>query len=281
MKYLIRMWLLLILLFMSLFSHADNTDNNVLSRLEVDLISLINPLGISLSANGFYRQVYRHDESPLWDGLYYQTGLQANLNPAFARAGIHLEWLPVAILKLRLQYDRFYFSGSNGSLLSFASADDLFGDDELLAREGEEVSGYGDRALFQFEFRAKLNNMIIRNITGLVYYRFPGDGPYYLEREYEILMATSDDVVSNQTFLLFENKNEKGSSFIGPYHDYVHVRKSNLTRERLGVTWYQEYTASVGAVQEPHWFIQSGIYLNERNREDEFYLVAGVGGYFN
>lgn len=54
---------------------------------------------------------------------------------------MHLEWVPIAVLKLRLQYDRFYFSGSNGSLLTFASANDLFGDDELLAREGDEVSG--------------------------------------------------------------------------------------------------------------------------------------------
>lgn len=279
--YLIRMWLLFILLFAGLCSYAETSDEDSFSRLEIDLISLVNPLGISLSAKGFNRQVYHHDKLPLWDGLYYQAGLQANVNPAYSRAGMHLEWLPIAVLKLRLQYDRYYFSGSNGSLLTFASANDLFGDDELLAREGDEVSGYGDRALFQFELRAKLNNVILRNVTDLAYYQFPGAGPYYLEREYEILMATRDDIVSNQLFLLFESKNDNSSYFIGPYHDYVHVRKSGLTRERFGVTGYQEFDDAIGKLKKPRWFIQSGIYLNERNREDEFYLIVGIGGDFN
>ena len=279
--YLIRMWLLFILLFAGSCSYAETSDEDAFSRLEIDLISLVNPLGISLSAKGFNRQVYHHDKSLLWDGLYYQAGLQTNVNPAFSRAGMHLEWLPIAVLKLRLQYDRFYFSGSNGSLLTFASANDLFGDDELLAREGDEVSGYGDRTLFQFELRAKLNRVIIRNVTDLAYYRFPGAGPYYLEREYEILMATRDDIVSNQLFLLYESKNDNSNYFIGPYHDYVHVRKSGLTRERFGVTGYQEFSDAIGKLKKPRWFIQSGIYLNERNREDEFYLILGIGGDFN
>lgn len=279
--FLVRIWGLLFLLFASLCSYAENFDEDTLSLLELDLISVVNPLGISLSANGFYRQVYYHDKSPLWDGLYYQAGVQANVNPAFSRAGIHIEWLPIAILKLRLQYDRYYFSGSNGSLLTFTSANDLFGDDELLAREGDEVSGYGDRALFRFEIRAKMNKIIFRNITDLAYYQFPGTGPYYLEREYEILMATRDDIVSNQIFLLFETKNENSRYFIGPYHDYVRVSNSGLTRERFGITGYQEFDTALWGLQKPRWFIQSGIYLNERNREDDFYLIVGVGGDFN
>ena len=279
--FLVRIWSLLILLFASLCSYAENLDEDTLSLLELDLISLANPLGISLSANGFYRQVYHHDKSALWDGLYYQVGMQANLNPAFSRAGMHLEWLPVAILKLRLQYDEYYFSGSNGSLLSFASANDLFGDDELLAREGDEVSGNGDRVLFRAEIRAKLNRMIFRNITDLAYYQFPGAGPYYLEREYEILMARRDDIISNQLYFLFETRNENSHYFIGPYHDYVRVSESGLTRERFGVTGYKEFKAALWGLQKPRLFIQSGIYLKERNRKDEFYLIVGIGGDFN
>ena len=279
--FLVKIWRLLVLLIASLYSYAAHSDEDTLTLLELDLISQVNPLGLSLSANGFFRQVYHHDKSRLWDGLYYQAGVQANVNPAFSRAGIHLEWLPVAILKLRLQYDEYYFSGSNGSLLTFASANDLFGDDELLAREGDEVSGHGDRVLFRFEIRAKLNRMLVRNITDLAYYRFPGAGPYYLEREYEILMARRDDIISNQLYLLFETRKENSHYFIGPYHDYVRVSKSGLTRERLGVTGYQEFKTVVWGLQKPRWFIQAGIYLKERNREDEFYLLVGIGGDFN
>ena len=271
----------LTLFIISIPSVAENSDTNDSYSIETDLVSLLNPLGISLSVTGFHKNTYHYDTAPLWDGLYYQTGLQLNINPAFVRAGLHVEWLPVAVLKLRLQYDRLYFSGSNGSLLVFSSADELFGDDELLAREGDEVSDYGNRLLLRFELRAKLKNLIIRNVTDLMQYQFPGAGPYYLEREYEILMASNDDVVSNQIFFLYESKNEKYSNYVGPYHDYVHVSKSDLIRERLGVTWFQEFNEAFGHLEKPRWYVQLGMYLNDPNRADEYYLVFGVGGDFN
>jgi len=31
-------------------------------------------------------------------------------------------------------------------------------------------------------------------------------------------------------------------------------------------------------LQKPRWYIQSGVYLSEQNRQDEFYLVVGIGG---
>ncbi|MCK5335590.1 MAG: hypothetical protein KAQ67_05480 [Gammaproteobacteria bacterium] len=276
-------FLFLILISNNIFCSAAEVDEDTFTRLELDLISLYNPLGISVSANGFYRKVYRHDESALWNGLYYQAGAQANLNPAFARAGIHVEWMPIAILQLRLQYDRLRFSGSNGSLLSFASSNELFGDDELESREGQEVSGYGDRSLLKLTLRAQFANTIVRNVTDLSHYKFPGAGPYYLEREYEILMAAEDDVVSNQLFLLFESKIDNGKikRYIGPYHDYVHVRQSDLTRERLGLTWFQEYETTLGIFNKPRWYIQLGSYLKDQNRQDEIYLVFGIGGDIN
>jgi len=278
--YLVRISGFLVLLFTSWCSYAESSDEDTLLLLELDLVSQINPLGLALTANGYYRQIYHHDDSPLWDGLYYQAGAQAHINPAFSRAGIHFEWLPVAILKLRLQYDRYYFSGSNGSLLPFVSADELFGDDELKLREGDEVSAYGDRSLFRLELRIKHNRVIFRNVTDLAYYQFPGSGPYYLEREHEILMATKDDVVSNQMFLLLETSAKNSRLYIGPYYDYVSVSKSGLTRERLGLTAYQTYNKTLAGMKDVRWYVQAGTYLNERNREDELYLIAGIGGDF-
>ncbi|MDH5611385.1 MAG: hypothetical protein OEY66_02855 [Gammaproteobacteria bacterium] len=253
--------------------------NDSFNQLEVDLISLYNPLGISFSAMGYHRQIYHHDESVLWDNLYYQWGAQANINPAFIRTGIHFEWMPVAILQIRGQYDWLHFNGSSGSLLSFSSSDQPFGDDELEARKGDEISDNGSRASLHLTLRAKFNKTIIRNVTNFSYYQFPGVGPFYLEREHEILVATNDHIVSNQLFLLFENNNEEGHhSFFGPYHNYVYARNSDMTSERLGVTWYQEYDTSYGALQKTRWYIQSGVYLHDPNRKDQLYLIFGIGG---
>ncbi|MDH5392268.1 MAG: hypothetical protein OEY11_03675 [Gammaproteobacteria bacterium] len=268
--------------FFLLFSlcSASLAEKAAFARLELDLLSLYNPLGLSVSANGFYRTVYRHDDSPLWHGLYYQSGLQANLNPAFFRTGFHFELMPVTVLQIRLQYDRLKFSGKNASLLSFASNQDLFGDDELENRAGDEQAGYGNRVLFQFTLRAQFASTIVRNVSVLSSYSFPGPGPYYLEREHEILMAADDELLANKFFLLFETVLDSGRvhRYIGPYHEYLHVKKSDLIQERVGITWYQQYAARLSVFNNPRWYIQAGSYLKDQNREAEIFLIFGIGG---
>lgn len=274
------LWLMMLLFIGSGLVFADDASDSI-AKLELDLVGLYNPLGISLSARGLYRHVYRHDDSPLWDGLYWQTGAQVAANPAYQRAGVHLEWLPIAVMQLRAQYDRYYFTGSNGTLLAFDSSDKPFGDDEIEARRGEEQSGYGNRYLANLTLRARFGNVIIRNVSDMAKYEFPGSGPYYLEREYELLMATTDYLFSNQLYLLFEHKDGQGrTTWFGPYYDYVKVRESGLVRERLGVTLFQEFQQPIGMLQKPRWYLQSGVYLTERNRQDEFYLILGIGGDF-
>ena len=266
-----------------LTGHITYADDSLM-KMEFDLVGLYNPLGISFSSSAYYRQSYHYSEgdSPLWQDLYWQGGAQLAANPAYQRGGFHVEWVPIAILLLRAQYDRYYFTGSNGSLLAFDDTTGHYGDDEIAAREGEEQSGYGKRYLLGLTLRAKLGSVIVRNVTNLARYEFPGAGPYYLEREYELLMTPTDHLFSNQFYLLYESKDGKGtSSYFGPYYDYVQIRETRLERERLGVTFFQESGKSLGFLQRPRWYIQSGVYLTERNRQDELFLVFGIGGEYD
>lgn len=248
------------------------------SRLEMDAVGLYNPLGLSFSASAYYRDNYQLDDSILWRDLYWQPGIQLAANPAYQRIGFHLEWVPVAVVQTRFQYDRYYFTGTNGTLLAFNSDNERYGDDEIEAREGQEESGYGNRYLFNLTLRAKFGNVIVRNVSLLAKYEFPGAGPYYLEREYELLMATTDYLFSNQLYVMYEDKRGDRTRYIGPYYDYVKVRGTELVRERLGMTLYQEISKPFGFLQRPRWYLQAGVYLTERNRQDEVYLVMGFGG---
>lgn len=51
--YLIRMWLLFILLFAGSCSFSETSDEDAFTRLEIDLTSLVNPFGVSLSEKRF------------------------------------------------------------------------------------------------------------------------------------------------------------------------------------------------------------------------------------
>lgn len=271
-----------ILSFFLMLSNTTAETKNDIYRIEMDMVGLYNPLGLSFSGSAFYRHNYHLGESILWKDLYWQPGVQLAANPAYQRAGFHFEWVPAAILQMRVQYDRYHFSGEYGTLLAFDNTDGPFGDEEVEKREGDEQSGYGNRYLFDLTLRAKLGSIVISNVSKLMKYEFPGVGPYYLEREYELLMATTDYVFSNQFYILYESTNGKGKkSYLGPYYDYVQVRETQLERERLGVTYYSEYTKSWGLLEKPRWYFQGGVYLTERNRQDEIYMLLGVGGNFD
>lgn len=273
-------YIITVMIFTLFMSQSTVASNNVTKTTELDVVGLYNPLGLSIAGKAYWRNEYHQDASPLWDGLYYQAGGQIRLTPAYSQAGFHIEWSPVAVTKFRLQYDRLYFTGAFGSLLSFSSADQPFDDNDLEAREGEEISAYASRMALGITLQARFNKYIVRNILEQIDYEFPGNGPFYLEREFELLLATDDDVLSNQLYLLVEDKNEIRNQYIGPYHDYVHVGKSDLTRERLGVTWLQQYKQLIAGFKKPRWYIQAGYYLQDPNRKDEFYFILGVGGDF-
>lgn len=275
-------FILSLLFWSACVSSARAESEQDIFRVETDLVGLYNPLGISLSASAYYRDNYSLGDSELWNALYWQAGGQMAVNPAYQRGGFHLEWVPIIVLQLRAQYDRYYFTGSNGSLLAFDNTDGPFGDSEIEARQGQEQSGYGNRYMLSMTLRAKACSFIIQNVTNLAKYEFPGDGPYYLEREYELLMATNDYLFSNQLFIMHKSTSGKGDTrYVGPYYDYVQVRQTRLERERLGLTYYQEYRKALAFLQQPRWYLQSGIYLTERNRQDEFYFVLGVGGNYD
>lgn len=271
-------WVVSFLILSVVMPQTAVASNNDTTLAEVDVAGLYNPLGLSLSVKTFRRQVYRDDPSPLWNGLYYQAGGQAVITPAFTRAGVHLEWMPVAVMKLRAQLDRLYFSGAFGSLLTFNSASDSFSDKVIESRDGEERTGYGTRSAVQLTLQVKFQSIIVRNLTEQVNYQFPGSGPYYLEREFELLMATDDTLTSNQFYVLYETKQNTTQRLVGPYHSYVSVDKTSNKTERLGITWYQQNNKQFGMLKNTRWYLQAGQYLNDPERDGEFYLLLGVGG---
>lgn len=258
---------------------APAFSGNVSSVLELDTAARLNPLGAAFYLNAYQRNVYQRHPSTLWDGLYVQGGVQANINGAFVRAGLYLEWMPIAVLQLRVQLDRYHFNGSYGSLLAFDDVDSAYGDEVLAGREGDEQTAYGSRYSLRPTLRAKFGHYIVRNEINYYHYRFPGAGPYYLDRESEILLAQKDDLFLNNLNLLYEMNGENGGtrSLAGPFYEYARARESGIMRQLLGISLYREPMQRWQGFTHPRWYMQAGYYLQEPNRQGQFYGVVGFG----
>lgn len=247
----------------------------------LDLAAGTNPTTLALLTEVRRRHIYHQDSSPLWDGLYTQLGGQLSMSPAFANLGLHAEWLPIAVMQLRLQYDRYHFFGRYGSLLRYDSGDEPFGDASIEARSGEEKSGNAQRLLFQPTLRLRFGPYLIRNKTDLALFDFSGPGPYYHEWEYDTLLKTQDRLVRNQSLLLYALQDDhQATILVGPEYEYLRTSHAKLTRKRLGLSGYLISKQTFSRFRQPRLWLQLGRYLEDRNREGGNYLLAGFGADF-
>lgn len=244
-----------------------------------DIIGTYNPKGIDVSGGIQYRDPYRYDDHYDEVSSYWQTGASIDITPSYAQPSVHFEWMPWLFLVTRLEYDGYYYFGTNGALLSFASGKEPFGDPELRARRGTEESGFGHRIFFQPTVQTKVSGIVVRNQTDIARYWFSGKGPFFLEQEYDTLLKDGDLLYANRTQVLKEVRLSEGRTlYVGPYYELVHAQDADLTRQRVGVLFSSERVHDSGYFGSGHFFAEIGYNLEDRNREGQIFFLIGVGG---
>ncbi len=244
-----------------------------------DMVASLNPDGIMLIVGGFRRWSGPLDQEYGIPSSSNKLGFTLGVSPAYAKASAYDEWQPAIFAQVRLQYDLYRFFGENGALLSFPSADSRYGKHEVDALSGQEETGWGQRVLFQPVITAKAGPVIIRNTTDLAYYRFGGRGPYFLEWEYDTLLKDGDFLLNNRTAFLI--KAWKGSRtemlLAGPFYEITHGARADITRQRSGIQVFWSPAESIGSFNHPRVYAQIGMNLQDRNRDNEAFLTAGLG----
>jgi hypothetical protein len=247
----------------------------------VEAVAGHNPPALSSIFSGFLRYTYeRSEDDPLFEELYLQVGASIEPNPAWTQASIQLEAVPLAPFRLRLRYDVYAFYGSSGALLSFPDADAPFGRRARDALDGEEEAGMGQRVLFQPTLRLKLGPVVVANQCNLAYYFLPGKGPYLLELEWDTLLKEdADGLVANRSSILFElwDGDGEASLLLGPQYEVVRSFQAGVTRQRVGGLLYFIPVEELGPVEIPWIWVWAGYTLQDRNRRDEGFVLAGVG----
>lgn len=256
--------------------------SRVETTLTADLAALRNPDGMMLMTGGYRRWVQETAEEGA-PARYTQTGFGLGVNPAYAKGSLHGEWQPAIFFNLRLEYDLYRFFGTNAGLLSFPDADAKFGRHELEDLEGSEEKAMGHRVLLQPTLYAQAGPILIMNKTDLAYYRFSGDGPYFLDWEYETLVKDGDAVITNRTQFVVPSWKGAGAAvlYLGPYYEITHAVDADITRQRVGGQVYWVPADTFRGMSKPRIYSQIGVNIQDRNRQGEVYLAIGVGADFN
>jgi len=247
-----------------------------------DLAAMMNPDGLMLMTGGYKRWVKEAAEEGM-PARYSQAGFGLGLNPAYAKGSLHAELQPAIFFKVRLAYDLYGFFGTNGGLLSFPDAEAKFGRHELHDLEGREEKALGHRGLVQPTFSAKAGPLLIINQTDMAYYRFSGDGPYFLDWEYDTLVKDGGYVIANRTQFLVPAWKGTGKAvlYVGPYYEITHAHDADLTRQRAGGQFYWIPIDSLLGMDNPRIYSQLGINIQDPNRQGEIFMNLGFGVNFN
>jgi hypothetical protein len=248
--------------------------------MPLDLRGRSQPTGIFVETGLVLRDIYHRDGSTLFEGTYQEIGWDLGVSPALLETGIHGEWMPVRVFKLRAEYHALMYYGTLGYMLSWDDADAAYGDEEADAREGEEEFGLGHRFSVQPTFQAKVGPIIIRNTTAF-YTHFLGsfDGPYMRERLFDQLQAEHDGMVANTTVLAAEVWDGPGEAMaiVGPMYETVSTLTSGTGRQRVGGVAVVIPADRIGTLHRPRVYIQSGVNLRDQNRDGAFFIQGGFG----
>jgi hypothetical protein len=237
------------------------------------------PTGIMVFSGVLRRWKVADGDGALLRGRYLELGGAVGVNPAYSQGGAHLEWVPIAILQLRLQYDLYGFFGANGGLLSFPSAMSRFGDDEIKAAGGSENTGLGQRLLFSPVLRARAGRVLLRSQTDVAWFALSSMSGWFYEAEYDTLVSHSDLVVSNRTALMFELWRGAGESTLlaGPAYEVTHAFAADLGRQRAEGVVFWSPVETFGAFARPRLFAVGGMNLVDRNRRHDPFVIVGMG----
>jgi hypothetical protein len=244
-----------------------------------DTFALVAPDGVMLTAGVLRHWDVEDGDSPLLRGRYFEAGGSAGANPAYAQGAIFVEWVPLALLQVRLEYDAYGYFGRNGALLRFPSPASRFGEREIAAAAGSEQRALGQRVLLSPTLRAQVGRLVLRSQTDLGWYALATTPGWFYEMEYDTLVARRDLVVSNRSALLVELWRGAGEAMLlaGPGYEVTHASRAAITRQRVEGAVFWSPCDRLGAVQRPRLVTTAGVNLADRNRRHEAFALVGVG----
>lgn len=246
-----------------------------------DLRGRSQPTGLVADSSLILRQTHSAPGSLLLDQTYREIGIDASVSPALAEAGLHAEWLPLRILKLRAEAHALSSFGLLGYTLSFPSPTSLFGDREVEAREGEEEAGLALRLSLQPTLQVKVGRLVARHAAAFYWHDFSGyRGPVVRERLFDQLQATDGDGMQAHTSLLaWEVWDGPGDALalVGGFHEWVESFEAETSRQRAGLVAVLIPAPEYAGFRRPRIYLQAGSNLADRNREGAVFVQGGLG----
>lgn len=152
-----------------------------------------NQLGLQNTLGLRWTRPLTRSRHPLLADAHLRAGLTHTLTPSYTRLSAWFELSPLSILDLRAGVEPAAYFGTFGSLMSFDSYGDDFGDRLRSARRAEGRAGTGVRFFLAPTLKGRLGALVFASSASLEWWRSSAAGPLYYEPARDTLLRSDGD----------------------------------------------------------------------------------------
>ncbi len=230
-----------------------------------------NPIGLSLLNDVGYQAPMWDSEATLLDGTTIEGGLSTGLSPAFAWAGPYVEWLPLAVLKLRGSVHGMNYFGTFGYLYE-PEDEDLSWDSDALSRSSDEGLGQsatGWMAMGQATPQILLGRVVATAETSVRYISMDMEGTYY-EPYFDLLMEPDEVMWKTRPTVGYLLGSDLARSYllVGARYERAWSRRAEESRDTVGMVWNWKMPPSIMTRGAPEVAGFVGAYVDHSQRGD-------------
>lgn len=218
-------------------------------------------------------------DSPLRRDAHLALGFTHVLTPSYTRLGPWVEVAPLSVFELRVGAEGAGYFGTFGSLMSFESYDDPFGDEVRDARKQEARAGIGSRLYASPTLRMKVGPIVARSGADFEWWRTNAAGPLYYEPSRDTLLKVDGDrLVTVSTAVLVPHElGRRGSIAFGVSHNLTYVFDAPANRsQRIGIVVVRQFCGRRFGLKAPRVGGQVSYYLDDPTRKGQLTAALGV-----
>jgi hypothetical protein len=215
----------------------------------------LNQLGLLFTTDIYYHLPLLTKDGILWESTRLNLGINNEFAPAFEAPGVFLRIEPIAFFELNLRFNNYLAYKTLGfGYIPYNSYSIEFDSDDIEKRENTQRTVDGWWLRVNPVLKLKFKNLIFADAFTIHRFMMLEKG-YFFERFNNVIINTNDNVIVNNTYLLYQI-NKKFTTGIN--YTYQSVPASDFDYNRLclmGIfNWKRLTTVIMGGSYLDHAF---------------------------
>ncbi|GEM_PF-2111399 len=233
-----------------------------------------------------YRYYFSDSDSIVFRNNHIGFGATNTLSPATNSIGAFIEFEPIAILNVRLQYDYLTYFGEFVGMLEFESPDEDYSARTLDERadNDEAVWAVGHCYSVNPTFQIMLGRFVAVNRSSFMWYDIIDKDNYFYNPVSDTLMKHKEYFFSNDAIVGFIPRKESDDKLliVGTRYAYSYVHSTDRRRQQLGMVMVWMLGKKIWFMEKPRLTVAAMGYLEDQAPNGEEYRKDDlfVGGLF-